>query len=323
MKIYIVDNYNFGIKSDKFDSIIDKKIMEEFDIEIVDKIKKADILLACRVDCEIIHSKKNVIICERYDSLSIGTVPQYYSYNKVKAIFKDYLPRDMDILLKPTIKKRYHFKLLEDIYKTGIEDDCILPDIKNHLHKFRMVPWGLSQYTHLPLNKHMKYCIDNIKECKKTIDIFCVCHTHEQPLSNHRNHIKEIIKNIDGVNVFCEDNVNIIRFHEKLMASKIVVAPWGLGKRIASDQKAILSGCVLIKPDSNDVVTFPDIYQDIYYVKCKPDLSDLEDVCMDVLNDYDTYLERTKKAQELIKSVTIETFQRNFYENIKDVYQSK
>lgn len=324
MKIYFVDNYIYGAPSDKLEAVVDTKIMEEFDMIRVDKLKNADLLITCRIDCEIIHSKKPVILCERYDSLSIGSVHNYYKYNKIKSIFKDYLHRDMKNLLKPTVKKRHHFKLLKDIYKIDIEEDCILPDIEDYLYKFRMVPWGLAQYTHLPLNKHMKYCMDNIEKYPtKTIDIFCVCHEHEVPLVNHRNHIKSIIRNMKNISVFCEDNVNMFTFHEKLMLSKIVVAPWGLGKRIASDQKAILSGCVLIKPDSDDVLTFPDIYQDKYYVKCKSDLSDLEEVCIRVLNDYDTYLERSKEALELLNSVTQETFQRNFYKNIVEVCQSK
>jgi hypothetical protein len=323
MKICFIDNYLFGLPSHKLDDIIDTKIMKEFDITQVDKIKEADILIACRVDCELIHSKKPIILCERYDSLSIGTVPTYYSYKNVISIFKDYLPRDLSTLLKPTVKKRYHFKILQDIYNTNIDEDCILPDIEHYLHKFRMVPWGLAQYTHLPINKHMKYCVESSGNFDKTIDIFCVCHQHESPLSNHRNNIKDIIKNMKNVNVYCEDNVNMITFHEKLASSKIVVAPWGLGKRIASDQKAILCDCVLVKPDSDDVLTFPDLYQEKYYVKCKPDLSDLEDICNMILNDYDTYLERTRAANKLLLSITAESFQRNFYKNIKEVYQSK
>ena len=139
-----------------------------------------------------------------------------------------------------------------------------------------------------------------------------------EPLRTHREHMKKTVRGMKNLKVFCEDNVSSKEFHDKLLASKIVISPWGLGSRIASDQKAILSGCILVKPDTDFVKTVPDLYQEQYYVKCKYDLSNVEEVCHMILQNYDQYFLKTQNAKKLFDSVKIEDYQKNFCKNITD-----
>lgn len=320
MKVFIIDNYTYGNPGYKLVDIIDEAVMTECGIELVDKIKKADVLVVHRITCEIIHSKKPAIICERYDGISIGTSNTYFEYDKIRAVFKDYLPRDISLLTSTTVKKRYHFKLLEDIYKTGSPDDKSYPEsILDNLEKIRMVPWGLEQYSHVFLDKYMSHMK---RPFEKKIDFFCVSHDHYEPITSHRVHMRKIISDLSNDKKyisFVGSDVHIKDFHTKMSESKIVICPWGLGERIQSDQKGILLDCVVIKPDTDFVRTYPDLYDgDKYYVRCKHDLSDLAEVCEDVLKNYDEYFKRTLAAQELFKSVTAYDLIHNFWTNVAE-----
>ena len=318
MKIYIADNYNCGIPSNKLDYMLNEKIMKKYEIETVNKIKNCDLIIAFKIDCEILFYKKPIIICERFDSISVGSVQRCYKSDNVVAIFKDYLPRNIQLLTDNTVKKRYHYNILNYIY--GFEEKQENNEIiESYLEKFKLVPWCVNQYSHLALNKHIKYCLENNTNFEKDIDIFCVCHSHENisPLNKHRIEIKKLVKQLSNdFIVYSEENINTTLYNNNLLRSKIVVAPWGFGERIAADQKAIIGNCVLIKPDTNHVITIPDLYQDSCYVKCKQDLSDLKDICVEVLKNYDLYFQKTKNAQKLFSETTLDFYQDNFWKNI-------
>lgn len=324
IKLYFADNFKIGEPTNSFKDIIDGKTFEKNNIKIVDTIRDSNLIIAGRLCCEIIHSKRPVIICERYDSSSIGVSYNYYSSGQVKSVFKNYLPRDKKMLLESTNKKRYHYHLLSKIYSDIKDDELVVDRIEPFLDKFRQVTWRMT-YTHLPINKHMKYCVDNRNKVKKDIDIFCVCHDHVDLLKTHRYDIKAKVNKLKekyNLNIVCGNGLNQNDYHNNLIRSKICVCPWGLGERIACDQKGILAGCVLIKPDSNFVLTYPDLYKDEYYVSVKQDLSNLVEVCMEVLGNYEKYLEKTNKAFEMLQEVTHNHFVEIFCKNINDVFSS-
>ena len=319
-----MDNYCTGTVSNKFDAIIDRNVYEKHNINIVAKIKECHVIIANKLDCEILHSKKMIIICERYDSTSIGSSPNDYSHKKVIAIFKDFLPRDTKLLLADTVSKRYHYGLLKRIYGTDTPFDKPRTDKQKYINKFKQVSWGLPQYSHLPINKHMVYCNEH-KNNEKNIDVFCICHDHDdkKELAMHRKDIKEKLHLItnDGHKVITGEGYGAREFHDALLQSKICVSPWGIGERIATDQKAILSGCVLVKPDCDFVKTFPDLYHAANYVACKQDLSDLVEICLDILKNYDKYLLRTRNAQALLHNTTRKEYINNFCSKVKEVYE--
>ena len=314
-----------GLDTRKFQSITDKELFKKHDIEVVDSMRSCDFILAGRLDCEIKHSKKNVIILERYDSVSIGTSYHDYSNPKVRAVFKDYMPKDKTLLLAKTIRKRYHYSILKDIYKTETEYDHERDDKESFMSKFKQVSWCIDQYSHLPINKHMSMCTE-AKQIVKDIDVFCISHKHEEhpELALHRADIKTKLADISKVfkyNVKLGEDITSKEFHDYLRRSKICVAPWGIGERIASDQKAILSGCILIKPLTDFVETFPDLYTNKYYIPCNPDMTDLVKVCVNTLERYTEVLPMVQAGQELFKRTTYDMFIERFCSAIKDVYK--
>lgn len=89
---------------------------------------------------------------------------------------------------------------------------------------------------------------------------------------------------------------------KNLCESKICISPWGLGEACYRDYEAILSGCVLVKPDSSFIKSNPNIYQNnVTYVPCKADFSDLETVCSKILANWNDYIVMRKKAYFMIK----------------------
>jgi hypothetical protein len=321
LKIFIADNYILGKPSTVFDQLLHKQ--EEFEkhgVTIVDKVKQCDIVLANQMDCYFEYLKKPVIICERYDASSIGCSYHYYSHKSVKAIFKNFIPRDKELLLADTVNKRYHYSILADIYDEDHKKEKIHAETPKFLHKFRQVTWFLP-ITHLDLNKHNKLCNTLRGTVEKDIDIFCISHDHEQVLEKHRREIREKVESeLKDYKTIIGNNFNQNDYHSYLARSKVCIAPWGLGERIALDQKAILSDCIVIKPDTDFVLGFPDIYNENYYVKIKQDLTDLVDVCKYVLQNYDKYKIRTERALNLLNNVTYETYIENICQKIKEVY---
>lgn len=322
IKIYLADNYKIGEPSTVYDDLFEKPdLFEKYGVKVVDKIKECDIIIASRTDCYFKHCKKPVILCEKYDSSCIGTSFHYYSDPNVIAVFKNFMPRDPQILMHDTLHKRYHYHLLSNMYKTDEKPEEINNETKNYLHKFRQVTWFLP-YTHLPSNKHMQIFQNTTGQIDKDIDIFCVFHKHSGILADHRKKIKETIEKMTDLTIVTGSDLDQNDYNLTLLRSKICIAPWGLGERIALDQKGILAKCIVLKPDTDFVQFFPDMYDEKYYVKFKLDLSDLEEKCREVLKNYSKYMERTIAASKLFQTAKYENYVEKFCQAIKEVRDS-
>jgi len=66
-------------------------------------------------------------------------------------------------------------------------------------------------------------------------------------------------------------------YTRQLRQSKICVSPWGWGVCCHRDAEAILNGCLLVKPLSDFVETWPDILNEdkVFYIDVQPDCIDL------------------------------------------------
>lgn len=88
-------------------------------------------------------------------------------------------------------------------------------------------------------------------------------------------------------------------YRTSLLRSRISLAPWGYGEYSRREYESILNGCVVIKPNTDHVRTFdPDLYQSKYYVACRPDFSDLEELVDKVLANYVDYFDMARKARD-------------------------
>ena len=64
--------------------------------------------------------------------------------------------------------------------------------------------------------------------------------------------------------------------------SHCVLSPWGWGEPCFRDVEAMLSGAVLIKPWSDYVEGWPDVYASDKYLSCEPDFSDVHEIVTEV-----------------------------------------
>ena len=103
--------------------------------------------------------------------------------------------------------------------------------------------------------------------------------------------------------------------------SKICVACWGHGEWVHMDGYAMYAGVVLIKPNTNYVKMYPDLYQDgKKYVACRPDFSDLEDKIRDILNNYEQYKEMVLQNKEDIMKLNEKMCAELFWDKIKSIF---
>ena len=117
--------------------------------------------------------------------------------------------------------------------------------------------------------------------------------------------------------------LNQNEFNEKLLNSKICVACWGWGEWIHLDASAMYAGTILIKPDTSHVKMYPDIYKNnITYIPCKPDYSNLEEVIRNTLNNYNKLIDMRKKNRELLLSLSNIDVANKFWDKILELKNS-
>lgn len=79
----------------------------------------------------------------------------------------------------------------------------------------------------------------------------------------------------------------IEEYYNRMLNSKIILAPFGFGEIAPRDLEAAMFGAVLIKPDMSHIDTIPDLYVPYQtYVPCKHDFSDLNEKIDYVLSDF-------------------------------------
>jgi hypothetical protein len=92
----------------------------------------------------------------------------------------------------------------------------------------------------------------------------------------------------------------------ELLASKLVVSPFGWGEVCFRDYDAVTAGALLIKPSMEHLVTHPDIYKPHEtYVPVRWDLEDLTATC-------DYYLDHPAEAIRIIRNAQMAL--RNYFE---------
>lgn len=97
------------------------------------------------------------------------------------------------------------------------------------------------------------------------------------------------------------ERVPLEQYYEEMKSSSICVSPFGYGEICWRDFEAILSGCLLVKPDMGHVRTQPDIYvPGETYAPVAWDYSDLREVCSRYLSDDDARHQMVRRAQQVV-----------------------
>jgi hypothetical protein len=111
-----------------------------------------------------------------------------------------------------------------------------------------------------------------------------VVYSFFKPSSNCVDQIQKL-KNC-SISCFSDRVSGKTRYVNCLFASKVGISPWGLGEKCYRDFEAMYCGCILIKPDTSFVRTYPDIYlNNKTYIPCKIDFSDLQEKVDYIIHD--------------------------------------
>ena len=97
------------------------------------------------------------------------------------------------------------------------------------------------------------------------------------------------------------ERVSIDEYYNRIMASRIMLAPYGYGEMAPRDLEAAMFGSILIKPDMSYIDTVPNIYiADETYIACKHDFSDLREKIQLILGNYKDYQYIIENARKVI-----------------------
>ncbi|MES1222531.1 MAG: hypothetical protein ABUT20_43955, partial [Bacteroidota bacterium] len=243
---------------------------------------------------------------------------------RVIAFFGNFILRDFDLNFK-SFDGRHHWHRLNkhvSIGKSKIYKKEVSSSSKS---KVACVPWtkkrnilGKASLKNISIDYHLERPIDvcfiGATSIEKNND-----EQNKDPYTIHRKLALHELKKINHRNTFLSEQfIPYEKYLEILRSSKIVVSPWGRGEWCWRDFEAVLCGAVLIKPDTSFVKMIPDLYQNnVYYVPCKPDFSDLQETVNKVLNDYSSFEPMRKNAYNLLANYTDEEMFATFMDNLR------
>jgi hypothetical protein len=331
MKVLIYDNYkathqnpkisdrsNFQMMLDIFNELPDTHGVElNF---IVGTNKPAELE---QVECDLLcvnyyvpfmrTLKFNILICSRMDSCGLNSrnLKQLDAPN-VSLVGKEYVFTDRQNYTRRFVEGRLHSELIWQSYKTDYSKvwqhrQSYRDRLKCHLS--RIVPFSWKPF-------------DAKIEENKVVDVFFVCHIHEKSpsLSRHRREGLEKCKQICEKHGFTALVGSLPRkeYFPSLRKSKVCIAPYGWGSRIALDQYGLATGTLIVKANMQHVLTVPNIYTAEYMYIVDPNWDMLEEVLCNLLHNY------TSKYKQIAlqRKNKVKNFNKEYYQqHIVDIFR--
>jgi lipopolysaccharide biosynthesis glycosyltransferase len=323
------------------------KLFEKFNIQIVDKMEKCDLILLlltstenlCNTDKKyLFETEKPIILLERCDAVNTWC-REIYKIKNCIGIFKNRSLRNLSDENdgKNIYGKKTFFKI-EELFNTdnfqinnkdvGIniikKNKLELMD-KNNLKLIDTVLWDFHSSIFSKTGDGKFMTLDhriNEIDFDKKYDIFCVNQNKKNDyVDKPREKAKDIVKKLSKKYKVNTEKLSSKDYHRIFKKSKICVACWGYGEWVHMDGYALYSGVILIKPECDYVKMYPDIYKsNKHYIPCKPDFSDLEEVIENILNNYDSYKEMLINNRKFLLEHTEEKTAEIFWKKVIDNY---
>lgn len=315
------------------------EILERYGIITVSE--NPDIILCNHVTQELLATNIPLIILERKDAASISYDNLCLLKNpQVKALFKNQILADPKLNQEPLgFNDSYHFGLLQKYLPIPLKNPPVLTP--EEIAKIKCVVWNIhesaSGHKNCPLNN---FAIDFAQE--RPIDVFFAgtvkplnINENGVPLNPeepnlyqwHREQAVNAVNTLNHLNTVVLGQGQALSYEEYIEVvkkSKIVVSPWGFGEFCYRDFEAMQCGAVLVKPDTSFITYLPNIYQnDITYVPCTADFSDLEQVIATILENFDKYLLMRNHAKKLLQECCcLEEVMSTFAQQIHEAAQN-
>lgn len=270
--------------------------------------------------------KHNILVCSRMDSCGLNSrnLKQVDASN-ISLIGKEYVFQDRRNYTRRFTEGRLHSELILNAHDTEFSEvwqyrQCYQDRLNAFLHRIVPFSWNLLQYSFLhPL---MQKLIAEPFE-SKSVDVFFVCHSHNRSpsLSKHRQNGLVECKRICEKHGFRAKIGSLPRkeYFSTLRKSKVCVAPYGWGSRIALDQYGLATGTLIVKADMEHVVTVPNIYTKEYMHFVQPNWDTLEEVLVDLVTNYETKYKQVARDRKN----SISKFNKQYYrDHIAEVFHT-
>lgn len=252
-------------------------------------------------------SNAKIIVVERADSSTWGYSRPLIKEENVLAVFKHTL-LDSRFQNDPFCFRRYHINLLDDCY--NLEHDRVRLEFVSENELSRL-------YCRVPIifrwrQSHVK--IPDMRHVLKRNNV--LNRASIQKLSHIEKHRGDCVSKFKG----SEKILGRSLWVRALAESKICVCPWGYGEMCYRDYEAMMCRCIVVKPNTDFMVTWPNIYKaNETYIPCRLDFSDLEDICDDVLCNYEKYQDMLNRNFWQVYSPDVETMAVEFKDALRSL----
>ena len=119
-------------------------------------------------------------------------------------------------------------------------------------------------------------------------------------VETHRKLCVQSLRSYNG-NAVTGASIPYEQYLAEMLDSMAVVSPWGCGEPCHRDYEAMLLGAVLIKPRTDHVDCWPDIYRAWdTYVPCKLDFSDLHERIHQVRDNWSSFRHMRIRNRQLV-----------------------
>ena len=282
-----IDIINFQ-PNEVFDIIfVDSKFfLKQFKINDFESIKT--ILKNLKKKC------KKLIYCDNEASIFINN----NLFNYIDVYLKGRLPNDISKYKKSFYGQREFTNFYYTKY--GIQDE-----IENYSHTLEddqikkiVLGWnnGICDYSYLSIIKKLifKYSgkiFFNIKKINSKKNNLITARIKQTYNRNTINHHRKIYENL--FSNFCKiERIPRMKYYKELKNSKFSFSPFGWGEICYRDFESFLYNCILIKPNMDHIITWPN-----YFIKNKTYVSIPWD-----LNDYNL-IDKIFKNEEILEDI--------------------
>ena len=341
MKVFI----DVSIQKERFEGLLNctikHKIHEKKGIVFVEDMNHADVIIFLVNSREnlvnlspcyayLFTVEKPVILLERTDSATTW-VRDMHNIKNLKAVFKNRILRDPTLNNAKVFEGKYQYSLFNEkmeITNVNFERNDLssifhknvhLPHIaENDCEKIKCVLWDFHSSIFVKKDKFpmKKFRNSSIKD--KSIDIFCINQKKNHPCVDiPRKKAKNIVQKLRNKYKVSIDNVDPKKYEKLFSQCKIAVACWGFGEWVHMDGYAMYAGAILVKPNTDHVKMYPDIYKAYEtYIPCAHDYSDLEQVLTKIMNNYENYIPMVERNRDYIMQFNEINTTEIFWENV-------
>jgi hypothetical protein len=123
----------------------------------------------------------------------------------------------------------------------------------------------------------------------------------------HRHKAAEVCTAIGGIG-HARNTYQPTAYAKEIRQAKVVLSPWGWCAVCHRDWEALAAGCVLVKPDSSFVESFPDITSiRAPYIPCRLDFADVPAIVEHVVANWEFYRPLRERGLRLAQAALDDT----------------